>query len=83
MRFIAILLICLPCATMAKVINEEQTTFIYKGRTVPATIKTIERRSGTFKKMYIRIGNKTVSCIPSDQKDCEAAIRDSRRGGDR
>ena len=83
MRSIAILLIFLPGLAMAKVIKEEQTTFTYDGKTVPATIKTIERRSGTFQKMYIRVGARTASCIPGDQKDCEAAIKESRRGRDR
>lgn len=83
MRLLAILLICLPCVSFARVVGEEQTTFTYNGRTVPATIKTIERRSGTFQKMYIRVGPRTVSCIPGDQKDCEAAIRNSNSRGDR
>ena len=83
MRVFAVLLICLPTLVMAKVIAERETTFTYKGKAVPATIKTIQRGSRTFEKMYIRVGTSTVSCTPNDQKDCEAAIRDSSRGRDR
>jgi hypothetical protein len=83
MRVFAVLLICLPTLATAKVIAEQETTFSYNGKSVPATIKTIQRGNRTFEKMYIRVGSSTVSCEPNDQKDCEAAIRDSRRGGDR
>ena len=83
MRIVAVLLICLPSFALAKVTSEQQTTFTYDGKTVPATIKTIQRGDRTFEKMYIHVGTATASCDPGDQKDCVAAIRDSRRGGDR
>ncbi|MEO0767640.1 MAG: hypothetical protein AAFY75_16640 [Pseudomonadota bacterium] len=83
MRVFVALLMCVPTLAMAKVISEQETTFTHKGKSLPATIKTIQRGDRTFEKMYIRVGPSTASCDPNDPKDCEAAIRDARRGGDR
>lgn len=83
MKYVAILLVLLPVAVWAKVVKEQQTTFTYNGKSYPATIKTFDRHGRTFDKMYIRVGPRSVTCIPGDQKDCEAAIRDRRNGRDR
>lgn len=83
MKYFAALLVLLPFSAWANVVKEEQTTFTYKGKTIPATIKTFNRNGRTFERMYIRVGPRNVTCIPGDQKDCEAAIRDRRNGRDR
>ena len=79
----AIVLVLVSVSACTEVESEQQTTFTHNGRTYPATIRQFDQNGRTFERMSIRVGPQRVSCIPSDPRDCAAAIdtaNPNRRG---
>lgn len=83
MKYIAMVLVLFSISACTEVESEQQATFTYEGTAYPATIRQFNQNGRTFERMFIRVGAQRVSCIPSDPRDCAAAIENlnvNRRG---
>ncbi|MEM6374165.1 MAG: hypothetical protein AAF727_15510 [Pseudomonadota bacterium] len=80
---ISVLVLPLALAACSDTLSTRDTTFMYQGEVLRAEIRTYDQNGRVFDRRVIEDGIRSVSCSATDDRDCDAALRERRSNRDR